>query len=68
MNDKKTKQVWRVDCMMCETTVNLDVTVDGFRIISTDQGAEFLIKPYIICGKCQSVCVVKLAEVEDETT
>ena len=56
------KRYWKVECMMCETHVCLDI--DEFRIISTDQGAVFIKKPDFICGECKSVCVVKLHEIE----
>lgn len=57
---KETKRFWAVRCMMCETMV--DLPLDDFRIISTDQGAEFIRKPDFICGKCRSVCMVDLKE------
>ena len=51
-----TNLVWHVECMMCDTAVDIDAEA----IISTDQGAEFIRKPDFICGKCSSVCTVSL--------
>lgn len=62
MEEVKTKRIWRIDCMMCRITVDLEAET----VISTDGGLEFIIKPYIICGKCRSVCVVELAKKEDQ--
>lgn len=58
MSKEKTKQTWLVECMMCETTLELETS--EYKIISTDQAAEFIHKPDFICGKCRSVCVVTL--------
>ena len=58
----KENRVWRVECMMCETTV--DLPIGEYRIISTDQAAEFLRVPTFICGKCQSECPVTLVKLK----
>ena len=60
--ETKTRRFWKVDCLMCETHVCLDI--GDYSIISTDQGAGFIRKPNFICGKCRSVCTVELVEVE----
>ena len=57
---EKSKRFWLVSCLMCRTTVQLDI--DDFRIVSTDQGAEFIRQPHFICGKCKSVCTSELIE------
>lgn len=57
---KAGKRVWAVNCLICETTVDLDI--GDFKIISTDQGAEFIRVPRFICGKCKSECTVELVE------
>lgn len=63
--EKKTKdsRVWVVKCIPCGTAVHLDI--GEFRIISTDQGAEFIRKPAFVCGKCGSNCAVFLLTKED---
>ena len=57
---KKMKRYWAVSCMICEATVDLDI--GDYRIISTDQCAEFIQVPKFQCGVCQSACVVELTE------
>lgn len=52
------KRVWAIDCTVCRTTV--DLPINDFKIISTDNCAEFLKMPVVICGKCQSTCEVRL--------
>lgn len=47
---KPKKQVWRIDCLMCETTKTIGISKVG----------NFLIRPTVICGKCRSVCTVEL--------
>ena len=54
------KKVWAVSCVQCNTTV--DLPISEFRIISTDQAAEFIKVPKIICGKCKSDCYVVMKE------
>ena len=54
------KKFWSVQCIVCNTTV--DLYIGDYRIISTDQGAEFIRVPKFICGKCGSDCYVKLVE------
>jgi len=56
MNDKK--KFWRVDCLMCETTLDIEAVI----VFSTDQAAGFIKEPKFICGKCSSVCTVELRE------
>ena len=60
----KTKQVWEIKCGMCQTTVCVDAEI----IISTDNCAEFLPITEYECGKCHSVCLKKLKEIEDNDT
>lgn len=60
LKKEKAKFIWRIECMMCETTVHIDAE----KIISTDQAAEFIKEPKYTCGKCRSVCVVRLVEKE----
>jgi len=55
---EKRTRVWAIQCLTCETT--LDLPTDDFRIISTDQGAEFIRKPVFVCGKCNNECFVRL--------
>ena len=64
MSKEKPKKIWRVECMMCETTLDLDA--GEYKIISTDQCAEFIQQPSFICGKCRSVCVVGLMELQEK--
>ena len=58
MEKKKQKRSWKVSCMMCETSVHLELET----IVSTDQGAEFLLRPDVLCAKCKSVCVLEMTE------
>jgi hypothetical protein len=57
---EKPKRLWKVDCPLCETTLNLDV--DEFKVTSTDQGAEFIRQPLFVCGKCGTYCRVRLSK------
>lgn len=59
-DDGKKEVFWLVRCLMCQTSVCLGI--GDFRIISTDQAAEFIKVPSFICGKCKSVCQVKLTD------
>jgi len=59
---KRVKRYWKVDCMMCETTMKIEAVV----IRNTDKTAEFIVQPTYLCGKCHSVCVTELLEEEVE--
>lgn len=63
MAKKKTRKqkMWSVWCGICDVTIEFPVE----SIHSTDQGAEFLIKPTVECGKCFSGCMVELKEPDD---
>jgi len=53
-------RIWSVECHTCETSLGLNI--DEFRIVSTDQGAEFIRKPVFVCGKCKNECHITLRE------
>lgn len=55
------KRVWRVSCMVCDTRLDLDFI--GFRLISKGQAAEFIRKPFFVCGKCGQACRVQMIKV-----
>jgi hypothetical protein len=59
-HDKKKVKKWEVWCGSCDVAIHLDVE----STCSTDQGAQFLIVPTVICAKCQSIGVANLVEVE----
>jgi hypothetical protein len=57
---EEAKRTWKVDCLVCETTVDLDVS--DYKIISTDQCAEFIQKPLFVCCKCGTNCRITLQQ------
>jgi len=62
MADEKKWKKWDAQCHMCETRI----LMNGRIIVSIDSGAEFLVVPTIICGKCQSACTIALVEVDSK--
>ena len=54
----------KVECVMCD--VHVDIPLSDVRIISTDQGAGFIMNPQYLCEKCGSECVVTFPERQDE--
>lgn len=60
MSKKEDTRCFKVDCPMCKT--NVDIPIEDFRVISTDQGAGFIQNPKWICERCGSACLVELPE------
>lgn len=63
MAEGKTQLFWKMDCLMCNTTLTLEAI--GLTIVDpTDANTRFIQKPKFICEKCKSACHMELFEKE----